>query len=116
MSKALVTLFEREQMCVPVIKELITQEVAASTHLSTLFRTNSFATKLFKTFSKIVGLPYVHETLGYEMNYNIHKVCFRAGMIGGCAQCHALSCSQRSFSPPAPPLSPPVCRHQSRHP
>ena len=49
-------------------------QVFGCAHESTLFRTNSFATKLFKTFSKLNGVHYVHDTLGYVLNYNMHKV------------------------------------------
>ena len=51
------------------MKQLISkdiQEKKATNTLATttLFRENSFASKSFKTFAKIVGLPYLFFTLG----------------------------------------------------
>lgn len=46
-----------------LILHLITEEVSRSAETNTLFRANSNATKCFKTYVKLVGLPYLFRTL-----------------------------------------------------
>jgi len=51
-----------------LMMDFITKEVHQSLSQATLFRTNSFATKLFNRYSKFVGLPYLHAALGRALN------------------------------------------------
>ena len=46
--------FERNGVTVHQVMALVTREISTCLQEATLFRSNSFATKLFKTYSKLV--------------------------------------------------------------
>ena len=60
------------------------RQVLSTEAQSTLFRTNSIATKMFKTYSKMIGLPYMHETLGIEINKVSFYFIFIVAALVGC--------------------------------
>ncbi|KAH3756518.1 GTPase-activator protein for Ras family GTPase [Pelomyxa schiedti] len=62
-AKALVYASERRKQGLPLLTMLISNEVDEANSPEALFRANSFATKAFKYYSKMIGLPYVFKTL-----------------------------------------------------
>ncbi|KAH3757384.1 GTPase activation, GAP [Pelomyxa schiedti] len=63
-SKALVYIYEHYGKANDMIRHLILSEIIrAGDDASTLFRSNSFSTKCFKVYSKMVGLSYLFQTL-----------------------------------------------------
>ncbi|XP_070571992.1 rasGAP-activating-like protein 1 isoform X2 [Ptychodera flava] len=59
----LVKIFLGQGMVLPFLDVLITQEVKRA-NTNTLFRGNTLATKSVDQFMKVIGMPYLHETLG----------------------------------------------------
>lgn len=61
----------------PFLDTLTTREIYNTTSPGTLFRANSLASKSFDQFMKIVGLPYLHETIYHVIDtvYNEKKAC-----------------------------------------
>jgi len=63
-AKALVYAFARHDKALLLIKQFISREVDESVDgPDTLFRANSYATKAFKFYSKMIGLPYLFRTI-----------------------------------------------------
>jgi hypothetical protein len=62
LATALIYAYERHNRSLNLLKALITKEVRTSDSAQTLFRMNSLATKCFKVYSKLVGLPYLYDT------------------------------------------------------
>ena len=58
-------LFLMPTQTVRLIKSRISHEVDQALSLATLFRTNSMATKMFRSFARMSGLHYIRTTLGY---------------------------------------------------
>ncbi|XP_022103860.1 rasGAP-activating-like protein 1 isoform X3 [Acanthaster planci] len=56
-------IFLGQGMILPFLDALIRQELQQSSDINTLFRGNSLATKCFDQFMKLVGMPYLLETL-----------------------------------------------------
>ncbi|KAJ5077394.1 fibronectin type iii domain-containing 3ba-related [Anaeramoeba ignava] len=71
--RALIYLLESESqnLALELIKERIVQEVALIKDPGTLFRSNSFASKLLAIYSRLYGLPYLYKTIGIE----IYQIC-----------------------------------------
>ena len=67
-TKAVNMVYESRGLSLRMLLYMVSREVALALSQSTLFRTNSFATKLFKTFSKMKGLDYLHATIGRPVN------------------------------------------------
>ncbi|XP_072034910.1 rasGAP-activating-like protein 1 isoform X2 [Amphiura filiformis] len=59
----LVKIFLGQGMMLPFLDAVIQQELKYTSDVNTLFRGNSLATKSFDQFMKVVGMPYLHETL-----------------------------------------------------
>jgi len=74
MAKALVFTHQNHKIIVPFLKFFVKLEVQQSEHENTLFRGNSIVTKMFKFYSKIVGLPYLFTTLAPI----IYEICSTA--------------------------------------
>lgn len=72
--KALVYAFERQGQGLALIKQLISQEVDEAATPETLFRANSHATKAFKYYSKMIGLPYIFNTLAVLLQAMIREL------------------------------------------
>jgi len=71
LSKSIVYMYESQLRGLDLLDVFIQIEVARCAEFETLFRGNSFTTKLFKFYSKIVGLPYLFHTLAgivYEVS------------------------------------------------
>jgi len=63
-AKALVYAFARHDKALSLIMHFIQREVAENEDgPDTLFRANSYATKAFKFYSKMIGLPYLFRTI-----------------------------------------------------
>ncbi len=56
-------IFLGQGMILPFLDVLIQQDLQQTTDINTLFRGNSLATKCFDQFMKLVGMPYLLETL-----------------------------------------------------
>ncbi|KNC51749.1 uncharacterized protein AMSG_07818 [Thecamonas trahens ATCC 50062] len=67
-TKAVNMVYESRGLSLSMLLYMVSREVSLALSQSTLFRTNSFATKLFKTFSKMKGLDYLHESIGRQVN------------------------------------------------
>ncbi len=70
LTKSFVHLYASKGKALPVLLRYIQQEIAAITadNEGTLFRANSIASKMFKVYSKIEGLPYLWKTLATHVN------------------------------------------------
>lgn len=62
-ANALVYVFESAEGCIPLLKSFITNEVKAASSSTTLFRSNSMASKMLKFYSKLTGLQYLYDTI-----------------------------------------------------
>jgi len=50
------------------LKEFINLEVTETENAGTLFRSNSMVSKMFKFYSRLIGLPYLYITIGKSIN------------------------------------------------
>jgi len=66
-SKALTYIFYEKGHLLEILKVRISHEIHVADSVNTLFRATSFASKMFTTYSKIIGLPYLWNTLGLIM-------------------------------------------------
>ncbi|KAH3746119.1 GTPase-activator protein for Ras family GTPase [Pelomyxa schiedti] len=64
LAKSAVYFFERHGKGLDMMQFLITDEVRNCKEAIALFRANSFSTKAYKFYSKMVGLSYLFQTLG----------------------------------------------------
>lgn len=67
-SKALVIVFQDHDRVVPLLKTHITNEVKNTENAGNLFRSNSMVSKMFKFYSRLIGLPYLYVTIGPEVD------------------------------------------------
>ncbi|KAJ5073662.1 ras gtpase-activating protein [Anaeramoeba ignava] len=74
--RALVYLFERDSLLMKLLKKRIKDEIRETQEEGTLFRSNSLASKMMKTYSQLVGLPYLYDTLVIEI-FDICKSLFQ---------------------------------------
>eukprot|EP00178_Gracilaria_changii_P010544 TRINITY_DN30683_c0_g1_i1.p1 TRINITY_DN30683_c0_g1~~TRINITY_DN30683_c0_g1_i1.p1 ORF type:complete len:882 (-),score=130.54 TRINITY_DN30683_c0_g1_i1:64-2553(-) len=63
-SKAMVIVFESSNKTLDMLKYYIEQEVLNVENPATLFRANSMVSKMFKFYSRLIGLPYLYKTIG----------------------------------------------------
>eukprot|EP01089_Gocevia_fonbrunei_P001501 TRINITY_DN1138_c0_g1_i1.p1 TRINITY_DN1138_c0_g1~~TRINITY_DN1138_c0_g1_i1.p1 ORF type:complete len:1456 (+),score=163.65 TRINITY_DN1138_c0_g1_i1:50-4417(+) len=71
-AKSFVYLYADNGRAVELINNFITLEVENSSKEGTLFRSNSMASKMFKTYSKMIGIKYLWKTFSKilnELNY-----------------------------------------------
>jgi len=61
--RALMYCFEKEGKSLSFLLSLISYEVDRSDTSSTLFRNNSFASKCFKVYGRMIGLPYLFRVI-----------------------------------------------------
>lgn len=71
-SCALVYAFERNGGALQLLLHLIDHEIATSRGTETLFRNNSIATKCFKVYARMVGLPYLYRVV-YPLVNKLYK-------------------------------------------
>lgn len=62
-AKALINVFEAKGNTFRLLRALIEEEARSTTSASTLFRSNSMASKLMSAFGRITGQEYLHSTL-----------------------------------------------------
>jgi GTPase-activator protein for Ras-like GTPase len=62
-SRALILVFESNSVAIAAMQAFIQKEVQQSTEAGTLFRSNSMVSKMFKFYSRLVGLPYLYMTV-----------------------------------------------------
>ena len=61
--RSLIYCFAQSGACLSFILSLIHYEVEHSDSTTTLFRNNSFATKCFKVYARMIGLPYLYRVV-----------------------------------------------------
>jgi len=66
-TKALIIIFQDSDKVIPLLKRFITDEVNNIDSPGNLFRSNSMVSKMFKFYSRLIGLPYLYETIGPEI-------------------------------------------------
>jgi len=64
LSKAFAFLFASKGLGMELVKNFITTEIEKCSAPNSLFRGNSLATKLFQSYSRLVGLPFLWQVLG----------------------------------------------------
>lgn len=68
LTKSLVYLFASEQRALDVMRVFIADEVTKSTSEGTLFRQNSVSSKMFNSYARLVGLPFVFGIFALPVN------------------------------------------------
>jgi len=71
--KALIIVFQDHNKVIPLLQQFIAEEVKNTESAGTLFRSNSMVSKMFKFYSRLIGLPYLYETVGPELNELIEQ-------------------------------------------
>jgi len=66
-AKALIIVYQHNEKVLQLLQKFISDEVKTSESSSTLFRSNSMVSKMFKFYSRLIGLPYLYETVGPEI-------------------------------------------------
>jgi len=72
-AKALVIVFHDNNKVLELLKAFISEEVRTTESAGTLFRANSMVSKMFKFYSRLIGLPYVYLTIGPEIGKLIEE-------------------------------------------
>eukprot|EP01114_Cavostelium_apophysatum_P003999 TRINITY_DN1412_c0_g2_i5.p1 TRINITY_DN1412_c0_g2~~TRINITY_DN1412_c0_g2_i5.p1 ORF type:complete len:1014 (-),score=174.59 TRINITY_DN1412_c0_g2_i5:78-3119(-) len=67
-AKAMVVVFQDNNKSLPLLEAFVNEEVRTSEQAGTLFRSNSMVSKMFKFYSRLIGLPYLYITIGPEMD------------------------------------------------
>jgi len=67
-AKALVVVFQDHSKVIPLLEAFVNDEVRSTEQAGTLFRSNSMVSKMFKFYSRLIGLPYLYLTIGPEMD------------------------------------------------
>jgi len=67
-AKALIIVFQDHDKVIPLLKSFISLEIKLSESAGTLFRNNSMVSKMFKFYSRLIGLPYLYMTVGPELD------------------------------------------------
>eukprot|EP01119_Soliformovum_irregulare_P002244 TRINITY_DN12528_c0_g1_i1.p1 TRINITY_DN12528_c0_g1~~TRINITY_DN12528_c0_g1_i1.p1 ORF type:complete len:1070 (+),score=179.39 TRINITY_DN12528_c0_g1_i1:67-3276(+) len=67
-AKALVVVYQDNDKAINLLQAFIDQEVETSESAGTLFRSNSMVSKMFKFYSRLIGLPYLYVTIGPELS------------------------------------------------
>jgi len=66
-AKAMVVIFQDNDKVLHLLQAFIGEEVNTTESAGTLFRSNSMVSKMFKFYSRLIGLPYLYETIGPEI-------------------------------------------------
>jgi len=72
-AKALVVVYQDHNRAINLLEAFIDQEVETSESAGTLFRSNSMVSKMFKFYSRLIGLPYLYVTVGPEISKLIEE-------------------------------------------
>eukprot|EP01114_Cavostelium_apophysatum_P003995 TRINITY_DN1412_c0_g1_i1.p1 TRINITY_DN1412_c0_g1~~TRINITY_DN1412_c0_g1_i1.p1 ORF type:complete len:1016 (-),score=160.34 TRINITY_DN1412_c0_g1_i1:852-3899(-) len=67
-AKAMVIIFNENDKILPLMEAFINEEVRTAEQAGTLFRSSSIVSKMFKFYSRLIGLPYLYITIGPEMD------------------------------------------------
>jgi len=65
--------FQDNNKIIKLLEAFITQEVQTTESAGTLFRANSMVSKMFKFYSRLIGLPYLYVTIGPELGKLIEE-------------------------------------------
>ena len=74
LSKALLYFYQKQGRGLEFILFLVNREISETTDASVLFRANSPATRAFKFYSKMVGLPYLFKTFAVMLQSIIRDI------------------------------------------
>jgi len=66
-AKALIIVYQDSDRVMQLLEAFITEEVNLTESAGTLFRANSMVSKMFKFYSRLIGLPYLYLTIGPEL-------------------------------------------------
>jgi len=72
-AKALVVIFQDNNKVLKLLEAFISEEVRTTETAGTLFRANSMVSKMFKFYSRLIGLPYLYITIGPELGKLIEE-------------------------------------------
>jgi len=72
-AKSLVVIFQDNNKVIKLLEAFISEEVRTTESAGTLFRANSMVSKMFKFYSRLVGLPYLYITIGPELGKLIEE-------------------------------------------
>jgi len=72
-AKALVVIFQDNNKVIKLLEAFISEEVRTTESAGTLFRANSMVSKMFKFYSRLIGLPYLYITIGPELGKLIEE-------------------------------------------
>eukprot|EP01113_Clastostelium_recurvatum_P029859 TRINITY_DN3611_c0_g1_i6.p1 TRINITY_DN3611_c0_g1~~TRINITY_DN3611_c0_g1_i6.p1 ORF type:complete len:1524 (-),score=306.97 TRINITY_DN3611_c0_g1_i6:45-3983(-) len=67
-AQSLIFIFEKNGCTIPLLCRVIDREVEQTLSEGTLFRSNSVASKMLSTYSTMIGMRYVYETVGLVMH------------------------------------------------
>lgn len=68
LSQSLIYVFESNNRSIELLSSFVSREMREAESETTLFRAQSYACKMFKVYSKMVGIPYLWKTLGHFIN------------------------------------------------
>lgn len=74
LSKALLYFYQKQGKGLEFILFLVSREIAETSDASVLFRANSPATRAFKFYSKMIGLPYLFKTFAVMLQGIIRDI------------------------------------------
>ena len=74
LSKALLYFYQKQGRGLEFILFLVSREISETTDASVLFRANSPATRAFKFYSKMIGLPYLFKTFAVMLQSIIRDI------------------------------------------
>jgi neurofibromin 1 len=72
-AKAMIVVFQDAGKVLHLLEAFIAEEVRNADSAGTLFRSNSMVSKMFKFYSRLIGLPYLYTTIGPELNELIEE-------------------------------------------
>lgn len=72
-AKAMIVIYQDNHKVLPLLEAFITEEVRTTESSGTLFRANSMVSKMFKFYSRLIGLPYLYVTIGPELGKIIEE-------------------------------------------
>jgi len=72
-AKAMIVVFQDNNKVLKLLEAFISEEVRTTESAGTLFRANSMVSKMFKFYSRLIGLPYLYVTIGPELGKLIEE-------------------------------------------
>jgi len=64
----MIVVFQDNSKVLNLLEAFINEEVRTAEQAGTLFRSNSMVSKMFKFYSRLIGLPYLYTTIGPELD------------------------------------------------